>query len=165
MIRKPIKIDWEALEDAFTNPEEDFECYLDRVTGRVVLEGEGEGEGDGFDEDEAAFDRNPVAAPPPPRNDSTRLYVHPPTVEQKVEWMEAFLAENSRPVEGQAAAFDELRDALGTDDAPAALSDVLNRNPEVRDGWYLYRTMRLREMIEGWLAANDVALADPPPWR
>ena len=42
MKRKPIQIDWDELETAFENRNEDLTYYLDLVTGQVILEGEGE---------------------------------------------------------------------------------------------------------------------------
>jgi len=42
MKRKPIKIDWEELEDAFNSPPEEISSYLDGISGHVALEGEGE---------------------------------------------------------------------------------------------------------------------------
>ena len=57
MKRKPIRIDWEALEDAFNNRDEELVYHLDRITGRVELEGEGE-EGD---DDEFATETPPPA--------------------------------------------------------------------------------------------------------
>ena len=59
----------------------------------------------------------------------------------------------------------ELTDALKEEDIPQALSDVLNRNPEVRDAWYLYRSDRLHDLIDEWLAENGIEPADKPPWK
>jgi hypothetical protein len=106
-----------------------------------------------------------VASPPPPRDDATRLYVHPPTSNLKIEWMETFLAEGDKTDKDRGPVFAALGEALKTDNPPAALSDVLNQHPDVRDDWYLYRTNCVREMIEGWLASNEVKPATPPPWR
>ena len=36
---KPLKIDWDALEEAFNSQSEELIYYLDLVTGHVVLEG------------------------------------------------------------------------------------------------------------------------------
>jgi len=78
MKRKAIKVDWDDLEEAFSNPDVDATSYLDRVTGRVVLEGE---EDDDFDEDEAAFE-NPMAVANAQtavaREDPTRIPIRPP---------------------------------------------------------------------------------------
>ena len=68
MKRKQIKIDWDELEDAFTNPQDEVFCFLDRVTGRVVLEGEG----DDLHDDDRNYDRPPDAAEVPPQDDPTR---------------------------------------------------------------------------------------------
>ena len=42
MQRKPIKVDWDALEEAFDSRDPEVAYYLDRITGHVVLDGEGE---------------------------------------------------------------------------------------------------------------------------
>jgi hypothetical protein len=49
MKHKPLQIDWDELETAFENRNEDLTYYLDLVTGQVILEGEGEDAH--FDED------------------------------------------------------------------------------------------------------------------
>ena len=46
MKNKPIRIDWEDLEAAFENTNEELVYFLDLVTGRVILEGEGEDSGE-----------------------------------------------------------------------------------------------------------------------
>ena len=158
MKRKPIKIDWDELEDAFTNPEEDVVFFLDRVTGRIVLEGEGEE--DDLDDDDAAYDLQAQSAAPPPRNDPTRAYVRSPDALKKIEWMKEFVAEHRI----DKATMARLADALEAEDAPAALSEVLNQVPEVREDWYLYRTTRLRRMIEDWLKSNGIETVDSPTW-
>ncbi len=68
MKRKPIRIDWEELEDAFNSPPEEITSYLDGISGHVILEGEGE-------EDDLE-DENPASASP--RNDPTRISIRPP---------------------------------------------------------------------------------------
>jgi len=159
MRHKPIKIDWDALEDAFNNPQEELVFYLDRVTGHVVLEGEGEE--DDLDEDDAGFDGQVHAAPAPLRRDSTRIYVDPPDPMQKVEWMKGFIAEG-RGQDPEVIA--RLAEALASDDPVNELTEVLNENSEVRDAWYVYRAGRIHERIADWLEANGVVPTDSPPW-
>ena len=38
MKHKPLQIDWDELETAFENRNEDLTYYLDLVTGQVILE-------------------------------------------------------------------------------------------------------------------------------
>ncbi len=149
MKRKPIRIDWEELEDAFNSPPEEITSYLDGITGHVVLEGEGE-------------DENPLdAASAPPRDDPTRISIRPPGAAGKIEWMKSFLGQGGHD-EGVVA---ELKQALEDQNPAQALADLLNLHPEVRDDWYLYRTSRIRDMIEDWLASNGVETLTAPPWK
>jgi hypothetical protein len=156
MKRKPIKIDWEDLEDAFNSPPEEIESYLDGITGHVVLEGEGE-----EDEDELDDLALPSVAVGSRRSDPTRLPIRPPGPEKKIEWMKAFIAVGGYDAE----VIRGLERGVAAEDPPEVLSQVLNDNPEVRDAWYLYRTDRLREMIEEWLEANGIEAVTPPPWK
>jgi hypothetical protein len=159
MKRKPIKIDWDELEEAFADPQEETETYLDGVTGRVVLAGEGEE----HDLDDARLE-NPLAvtAPPVHRVDPTRIPIRPPDTEQKIDWMREFLevAEDIGP-----AVVDEFSVALDDDDPVPLVTDLLKRHPDVRDAWYLYRSERIQEMIDEWLRENGVEVIEPPPWR
>jgi len=161
MKRKPIRIDWDALERAFSSPQREDASYLDRITGHVVLEGEGEGED--LDDNEAAFEQvravNVVAAPV---EDPTRLAIRPPGTARKVGWLTAFLtrAEGEHPPEVVA----ELNEAMQAEDPAPILKEILHAHPEVRDGWWLYRAERIQEMIDAWLADHGVESTAPPPW-
>ncbi len=154
MKRKPIRIDWEELEDAFNSPPEEITSYLDGITGHVVLEGEGE--------DDEPDDENPLdAVSAPPRNDPTRISIRPPGAAEKIEWMRSFLEQEGHE-EGVVA---ELKQALEDENPPQALADVLNLHADVRDDWYLYRTARIRDMLEEWLASNGVESLTAAPWK
>ena len=59
----------------------------------------------------------------------------------------------------------DLERALSAEDPAGELSGILNRNPDVRDAWYMFRAARLRELIDAWIAEHDVAFTDPPPWN
>jgi hypothetical protein len=157
MKSKPLKIDWDGLEDAFNEQRTGLVSYLDLVTGQVVLEGEGETEdldaGD-YDDDLAG---EIVSGP---AQDATRLYISPPATEHKIEWLREFLRQD--PVEPATLAEFEL--AIAEPDPAAALRDALNRHPPVRDAWYRYRSERIQSLIDDWLASNGVHFVDPPPW-
>lgn len=163
MKRKAIKVDWDDLEEAFSHPDVDVTSYLDRVTGRVVLEGE---EDDDFDEDEAAFE-NPMAVANAQtavaREDPTRVPIHPPGTARKIGWMQAFLEENAGSHD--AAVLTELKQAIDADNPAQAISDVLSRDSEVRDAWYLYRSNRLHDLMDEWLAEHGLESTDPAPWK
>jgi hypothetical protein len=161
MKRKPIKIDWDALEEAFTNPSHEEMAYLDGVTGHMVLEGEGE-EDQAPDDDEDAEVRAPGGPPPRLRQDPTLIRIEPPDLETKIEWLGAFL-DAAPDLDRQVVS--ELNEASATEDPAEALGEVLKRHPAVRDRWYLYRAERLHEWIDEWLAAHGVEAVDPAPWR
>ncbi len=159
MKSKPIKIDWEGLEDAFNNQRDELVSYLDKITGHVVLDGEGE-----VDDVDEEYEGHGAGAQPEllPEDDSVRLYVHPPDTEQKIEWFEQFLKEEQDVVPEVAS---ELRQAMSADDPAEELGAVLNQNPDVRDAWYRFRTVCIRDLIDEWLEQNGIVAASPPPWK
>lgn len=156
---KPIRIDWDELEVAFNNQNEELVYYLDLVTGHVVLEGEGEE--DAFDNEDERYDR--AAATAPPRHDATRAYIDRLDTQRKLEWMRSFLSES----EGVSAeAINELTVALGdVDDPTAAITAVLREHADARDRWYLYRAEQLHELMASWLEERGITAIDPPPWK
>ncbi len=154
MKRKPIRIDWEELEDAFNSPPEEITSYLDGISGHVILEGEGE-------EDDLE-DENPLdAASAPPRKDPTRISIRPPGAAKKIKWMKSFLDQGGH----DESVVAELKQALEDENPAQALAEILNLHAEVRDDWYLYRTSRIRDMMEEWLASNEVETLTAPPWK
>ena len=160
MKHKPIRVDWDELEVAFTNHDEEIVYYLDLVTGHVVIDGEGE-EPEFDDEDDFSPNQVIGAAPPRPA-DGTRAYVKPMTTEMKLEWMEKFLAdkENGLDAENQKT----LEEAFNSDEPAEALSKFLRAADEARDVWYLYRSDRLHEYMQQWLDEHQVTPIDPAPW-
>lgn len=161
MKTKPIKIDWDELEDAFNNQRAEVLSYLDRITGHVALEGEGEP--DDLDDEGAGYDRHAAGGPPAvPEDDDTRLYVRPPDTPRKIGWLTEFLNQNE---DVDIAVSAELMQAMTIDDPAPELRAILNRNPEVRDAWFRYRSERIQGMIDDWLEKNGVAFVDPPPWK
>jgi hypothetical protein len=156
MKRKPIKVDWEGLEDAFNNLDEDLVYYLDLVTGQVALEGEGE---EADEEDE--FDAETPSAPAVTRIDGTRLEILPPDTETKIAWLKEFLATDAVVGEVESA----LEQAIDSDDPAEDIAEVLRQNPAEREQWFAYRSERIREMIDRWLERNGVETVDAAPWR
>ncbi len=162
MKRKPIRVDWDELEVAFSNHDEELVYYLDLVTGHVVLEGEGE-EADFDDEDDyqhAAASQ--ATAPRTPHEDATRAYVQPVSTELKLEWMNKFLV-SAEGLDAEVAG--KLSEAANAEDPALALADVLREHADERDRWYLYRSDRLQQVMKEWLGRHDVDPIDPPPWE
>lgn len=155
MKHKPIRLDWDELEVAFTNHDEEIVYYLDLVTGKVIIDGEGE------DDD---FSPNSLVATgqPAARDDSTRAYVKPMSTEVKLEWMKKFLGEKDNGLDKETNA--ELKQAFESDNAPEALGAFLRSADEARDVWYLYRSDRLHEYMQSWLGEREIKPIDPAPW-
>jgi hypothetical protein len=122
---------------------------------------EGEGEEDDPDDDPGAYQGRVPAPRPAAHSEETRLRIHPPDTAKKIEWMKQFLA-LERGLEAEVLA--DLERALSAEDPAGELSGILNRNPDVRDSWYMFRAERLREMIAAWVAEHGVAFTEPPPW-
>jgi hypothetical protein len=158
MKKKSIKIDWDELESAFDNKNEELVYYLDRVTGQVVLEGEGE---DDFDDDEDMIDD--VSSPDvSARNDYTRIYIEPPDSVELLAWMRDFLR-NVDDLEAEIRS--RLEEAVDAPEPVPAIREILDEAAEVRDRWFGYRSDRLHEAMEAWLDTNEVSPTDAPPWK
>ena len=158
MKHKAIKIDWDELESAFDNKNEELVYYLDRVTGQVVLEGEGE---DDVDDHEDVLDdaSSPDAAA---RNDVTRIYIAPPDFVELLVWMRDFLRDTEDLETGVRG---RLQEAVDLPEPVPAIREVLDGEAEVRDRWFGYRSDRLHEAMDAWLDTNDVSPVDPAPWK
>ncbi len=159
MKRKPIKVDWDELEAAFDNRDPELVYYLDRITGHVLLEGEGEEKN--FRADEDRYNRGEQSAPSHPE-DATRAHIAPVTTKQKLEWVGRFV-DVSPDLDPELKS--PLAAALGADDPVEAVLEVLNRNPEAKELWYLYRAERLHEAIEQWVEGQGITVSEPPPWQ
>jgi hypothetical protein len=160
MKRKPIKIDWAELDEAFSSRQAGH-YYLDSVTGHVALEGEG-GQDDMDGDQEAYGVQSRVPNPAPLREEPTRLPVVPVDPERKLGWMKAFLVEDLG-LDPEVVAL--LVAAVESDDPATELKDILSRHLEEREIWYSYRADRRHEMIDEWLEENGIEPIDPPPWR
>jgi hypothetical protein len=158
MKHKAIKIDWDELESAFDNKNEELVYYFDRVSGQIVLVGEG---GDDFDDEQDVIDDAsvPDAAA---RNDITRIYIESPDSVELLLWMRDFLRDTE---DLEAEIRGRLQEAVDVPEPVPAIRQVLDEAGEVRDRWYGYRSDRLHEAIKAWLDANDVSPVDPPPWK
>jgi hypothetical protein len=163
MKHKPIRVDWDELEVAFTNHDEEIVYYLDLVTGKVILEGEGEEDDDEFDEDDYSANAYvPTTSRPAGKDDNTRAYIKSMSTEVKLEWMERFLAEKDNGLDAETNA--KLREAFDSDDSAGALSTFLRAADDARDVWYLYRSDRLHDYMQAWLDEIEIKAIEPPPW-
>jgi len=153
---KPLRINWEKLEDAFDSRNADLVSYVDRVTGHVALDIEE----DDRDDDEEYEPAEPVARFSP--GSLTRAYVEPLSSEQKLQWVGRFL-EDVDDLEPDFA--DEMVAALDSENPTDAVLSVLNRYPEGKELWYLYRAERLHELVEQWVRDQGIECLNPPPWR
>lgn len=157
MKRKPLQIDWDELETAFENRNEDLTYYVDLVTGQVILEGEGEDAH--FDED-AEMDEA-VDGDVSPHCETTRLYVVSFTDDDEIDWMDDF-------IEGDDKIPADLKETLAdlvAQGPSQRFKDELRHHAEVRDRWFLFRSERLHEVMDAWLDSNNVSPASPPPWK
>lgn len=158
MKRKNFRINWDELEAAFDNPNEELVYYLDLVEGHVVLEGEGEE--DDFGDDDEHF----VASPAAPRSqpaDNTRLNIDRLTAETKLGWIRGFLGDTDDLAEEFVA---NLQAALESDTPAQRVIEVMREASEGKDRWYLYRSDRLHDLIGDWLNENGITPTDDPPW-
>ena len=157
MKHKPLQIDWDELEAAFENRNEDLSYYVDLVTGQVILEGEGEDTH--FNEASEIEDAVPDEAAP--RGETTRLNVESFTDEDEIDWMDEF-------IEGDEAMSPELKERLydlvaaGT---PHKFKDELRHHADIRDRWFIFRSERLHEVMDAWMESNKISPATPPPWK
>ena len=155
---KPIKVDWDELESAFNNRNEELVYYLDLVTGHVILEGEGET--DTFNDDDDMMDEvTPVTSTD---SDSTLLQIEPPGETELLSWMSDFVKSLAKEAPDAAA---EFKAALDSEDAVPLLKELLNTHDEARDRWFFYRSERMHEAIDAWIDANAITVSGPPPWR
>jgi hypothetical protein len=160
MKNKPIRVDWDELEVAFTNHDEEIVYYLDLVTGHVVLDGEGEEPE--FDDDDDFSPNHVIGAAPPKPAEGTRAYVTPMSTEMKLAWMERFLKDKENGLDAETQG--QLQTAFDSEQPAEDLSKFLRAADEARDIWYLYRSDRLHEYIQEWLNEHHVTPIDPAPW-
>ena len=54
---------------------------------------------------------------------------------------------------------------LTSEDPAHDIRNALNQHPDDRDRWYLYRSDRIRGLIERWLADRKIQPSEPPSWN
>ena len=157
MKHKPLQIDWDELEAAFENRNQDLSYYVDLVTGQVILEGEGE---DAHFNDASEME-DAVDEEVAPRSEPTRLNVESFTDEDEIDWMDEFIEGDERiPPELKQTLYDLV--AEGT---PQKFKDELRHHAEIRDRWFIFRSERLHEVMDAWMESNKISPATPPPWK
>jgi hypothetical protein len=157
MKHKPIKLDWEELEDAFNNLDDELVYYLDLVSGHVRLEGEGEEDEDEVDE---TYSHGSVTLTPA-RSDGTRSYIKSPDTTIKIVWIQRFLQED-KDIDSELVT--KVNAGLTADDPAASIRLALNQHPDDRDRWYLYRADQIRDLIANWVKTESILTVDTPPW-
>ena len=156
---KPLRIDWDLLEQAFSSQDVTSLYYLDLVTGQVSLDGEGADDGYGDEDGDLSHAGLPA---PSMADDETRLAIRPPSVERKVGWLQQFLPE----IEGdEPEMVAKIRAVIDHDDPSSSIGEALNQHPDGKNRWFMFREIKVQEMIERWLEDNSVPFIDPPPWR
>jgi hypothetical protein len=123
----------------------------------VALDGE-----DDVDDDDEDYEHAGIDTHLPPRDDATRLFVHPPDMETKIHWLEEFIASNPDLAPRLVL---QLREALGSDEPADEVADVFADHPEAGERWYRFRSDRIHDLIDRWLAEHQVAVVEEPPWR
>lgn len=159
MVNAPVKI--QDLIEAVEFEIEDYACWLDRSTGKVIfladaLVAEAEAgatlaeltaEAENGAEEAAlacALVNEPARFVPPPDKFDFHEYRH----------MERFIG----TVESSAAA-EELQFAIRGSGAFRRFKTALERH-DLRDAWFAHRDRALERFIRDWAAANQVELAD-----
>lgn len=157
---KRLKIDWDELDEAFNNQNQETVYHLDLVIGQVYLEGEGEDEL--YPEDDESVD--PVSAHAHGvRDASMRVVVERPDTALKIVWLKEFMQEQEEELGAEVLA--KIESALALKDPAPAIKEALNQHPEARDRWYLYRSDRIHDLIDTWLEKHDVTPINPAPWH
>jgi hypothetical protein len=137
-----VPVDWEALEDAFENNAPEVHSYLHLYTGEVLRVVDGVA-------DPEMHSR--IAA------NSAYLRVEPVSSREQYRWMERFI---------QAVETEELKAKLAAAiDGKGAFrrfKDVLMSYNAEREGWFAFRSERLRVFMEAWLAAHQVVAVPRP---
>jgi hypothetical protein len=159
MKHKPLHIDWDELEAAFENRNEDLSYYLDLVTGQVVLDGEGEDAH--FDEDAEMEEAVDADVDAPARGETTRLDVVSYTDDDELDWMDEFIEGDA----GIPAALKEALSAVVDSGTPHKFKDELRHHADVRARWFLFRSERVHEVMDAWMESNKIHPASPPPWK
>lgn len=142
---REVPISWESLEDAFENNAHEVHSYLHLETGEVIRVVDGIA-------DPTMHSR--IMADP------LYLRVDPVSSREQYRWMEHFIAEVEDPELKQM-----LLTAIDGKGAFRRFKDVLIGYPVDRERWFSFRSARLRECMEGWLAAHDIKSVERPEWK
>lgn len=142
---RQVPVAWQALEDAFENNAPEVHSYLNLETGDVVRIVDG------------------VAEPTMHARiagDAGYLRVDPVSSREQYRWMERFIATTD---EGPLR--DQLRAAIDGKGAFRRFKDVLMAFPVDRERWFVFRSERLRVVMQAWLEAHGVQAVERPEWQ
>src|SRR5688572_2597098 len=140
------KPDWSALETAFEHNAPETHSYLDLKTGQVVTIVDSRPE----DEEKRRLIRT---------SNGRFIHLEPASSREQYRWMERFVQSVA-----DGALKDRLILAIDGKGAFRRFKDVLLSYPVERDRWFQYRANLLHIYIDSWLAAQDVAIGEHPPW-
>ncbi|QQR89485.1 MAG: hypothetical protein IPJ88_14975 [Myxococcales bacterium] len=141
---RKVPIAWEPLEDAFENNAPEVHSYLHLITGEVIRVVDGVA-------DPAMHAR--IAA------DMNYQRIEAVSSREQYRWMERF---------NESVLDDDLRRRLnGAIDGKGAFrrfKDLLMNFTEERERWFTFRSERLRQCMEAWLATHGIeAIVRPEP--
>lgn len=132
----PVPVDWEALEDAFENNAPEVHSYLQLETGEVLRVVDGIA-------DPAMHSR--IAS------DAKYMRVEPVSSREQYRWMERFI-----PIVEDPELQQGLMQAIDGKGAFRRFKDVLMSHATEREGWFAFRSERLRVFMEAWLSAHGL---------
>ena len=145
VVRRPVPVSWEALEDAFENNAPEVHSYLHLSTGEVMRVVDG------------------VADPVTHTrivSDNNYRRVEPVSSREQYRWMERFIA----TVE-EGPLRQRLLQSIDGKGAFRRFKDVLMSFPVDRERWFAFRSERLKMCMEGWLDAQGISAVARPEWQ
>jgi hypothetical protein len=143
--RRQVPVAWQALEDAFENNAPEVHSYLNVETGDVIRIVDG------------------IAEPNMHARiagDAAYLRVDPVSSREQYRWMERFIATTE---EGPLR--DQLRAAIDGKGAFRRFKDVLMGFPVDRERWFVFRSERLKVVMQAWLEAHGLQAIERPEWQ
>lgn len=136
---------WDDFEHALECADFELRSYYDTATGEVCLTGPFEddpGERERIDADPARY-----------------LEIGRVDAQSEHAWMTRFTEGVEDPrLQGR------LEWALGGPKPFRRFRDALHAAPAVRAAWFAFRDRMLKQFIEEWFEARDLAVGTPPKW-
>ena len=142
---RAVPVAWQPLEDAFENNAPEVHSYLNLDTGDVLRVVDG------------------VAEPTMHARiagDPAYLRVDPVSSREQYRWMERFIVTTE-----EGPLHEQLRAAIDGKGAFRRFKDVLMAFPVDRERWFVFRSERLRVVMQAWLDAHGVQASERPEWQ